>query len=592
MKPIYHKVVKPVLLAALVAGACNVMAAQRLDLAGVNPTGFSQTANTIFTLTGLKSDELSLQYVEKLNGKNVARFQQFYRGIPVLGEAIVIKVVGDPQNRAPTLMSGTVLRNLDQDLPGIKPTISEKTALDQAKTLSRAQNISEEKVNLYIKQGANGAAALVYVVSFKNNGAAAASRPSYLIDATSGAVLDSWEGQEFARKFGPGDAYRKAFETLTQMPGWDKTKASQVIGYARDVYWTEGSKFTQGACGAEKAAADLGWNVADVRAAFNLAGTCHGSVAIDTIAQVEPVDLSDAVSGEVVRVNQLPSQAAAGSGARLTQRAINTGRLYNYTGWQALGSNVNNLGSHGTLDFAQNRFTAVIGSAPTRPKSICFNSHQLGSGANPCLANYSGWTPVQFRYNGTGTYSQNTVFTAWTAVPGYSSVTVPNYKTTAQDIGGYVLYSQATAKQNSWSVTTSAGIKIAQEFSVPLFGGAKTSVEVSLGISAMVAKSDTTTMTTNFIAPVRSVPAGKAVKYQLVEQWKPTKTIWSVPVELTGTVGADYGSGKWNGHYYWGLAAGSYFYEYGTGSGSEKATITVDERLEHGFKVIATIVNQ
>jgi Peptidase propeptide and YPEB domain/Fungalysin/Thermolysin Propeptide Motif len=592
MKAIYHKVVKPVLLAALVAGACNVMAAQRLNLASVNPTGFSQTANTIFTLTGLNSDELSLQYVEKLNGKNVARFQQFYRGIPVLGEAIVIKVVGDPQNRAPTLMSGTVLRNLDQDLPGIKPAISEKTALDQAKTLSRAQNISEEKVNLYIKQGANGAAALVYVVSFKNNGAAAASRPSYLIDATSGAVLDSWEGQEIARKFGPGDAYRKAFETLAQMPGWNNTKASQVIGYARDVYWTEGSKFTQGACGAEKAAADLGWNVADVRAAFNLAGTCHGSVAIDAIAQVEPLDLSNAVSGEVVRVNQLPSQAAAGSGARLTQRAINTGKLYNYTGWTNLGSTVSSLGSHGSLEYAKDRFSSVIGSYPTRPNSVCFYDYKLGSGgSNPCLANYSGWTPVQYRYNGTGTYSQNTVYTAWTAVPGYSAVTVPNYKSTAQNIGGYILYSSATATQNNWSVTTSVGIKIAQEFSVPLFGGAKTSVDVSLGVSAMVAKSTTTTITTNFLAPVISVPAGKAVKYQLVQQWKPVRTVWSVPLQFSGSVGADYGSGKWNGHYFWQVPATSYFYDY-AGTGSEKATIVVDERLEHGFKVIATIVSQ
>ncbi len=595
MKPIYHTVVKPVLLAALVAGACDAMAAQRFDLASVNLNARGLAPQSILTLTGLSNTELEFQFAEKVNGQNVARFQQFYRGIPVLGQAVVAKVSGDPKHATPTALSGVILRNLDQDLPSIKPGISEKTALEHAKTLSRTQNTSAEKVNLYIQQGPNGAARLVYIVSFKNDSAAAASRPSYLIDATNGAVLDSWEGVETARKFGPGDTYKKAFDALTQMPGWNLAKASQVIGLARDVYWTEGSKLNQGACGAAKAAADLGFKVADVSAAFNIAGSCHGNVEVAALAAPVPIDATNAVFGNMFQVDDHQSDAA--SGARLTQRAISSGTLSASTGWQWLNNNVQNLGSHGTYDFAKYRFQQVLGQAtgksPPLPASVCFGTGYYVYGStttwNACAKVMSASDQAQFRYVGTGTYTKDTAYTPWYTVPDVKAVERRNYLNTAQLIGGDTLYTSATAISKNWSVATSAGVKITEKLSVPLVE--ETSIEVSLGITSTVGGSITQTYTTNLVAPKISVPAGKAVRYELVQKWQPITTVWSVPVQFSGYVGSDYNGGWSDGvhnWHTWAVPAANYFYEYT--SGSEKARITVNQRKLQTFTILATII--
>lgn len=63
--------------------------------------------------------------------------------------------------------------------------------------------------------------------------------------------------------------YNKAFCTLAQTPGWGVVKAFKVFARANRDYWTASSTFNQGACGVETATQDLGFNVADVTAAFS-----------------------------------------------------------------------------------------------------------------------------------------------------------------------------------------------------------------------------------------------------------------------------------------------------------------------------------
>ena len=70
--------------------------------------------------------------------------------------------------------------------------------------------------------------------------------------------------------------FNKAFYTLAKTSGWTVRKAFEVMADANRVYWTANSTFNQGACGVEKAAADRGYNVADVTAAFNVVGVTGG----------------------------------------------------------------------------------------------------------------------------------------------------------------------------------------------------------------------------------------------------------------------------------------------------------------------------
>ncbi len=69
--------------------------------------------------------------------------------------------------------------------------------------------------------------------------------------------------------------YNKAFYLLATKAGWDTRKAFEVMADANRLYWTASSTFNQGACGVQNAAANRGYVVADVSAAFAAVGvTC------------------------------------------------------------------------------------------------------------------------------------------------------------------------------------------------------------------------------------------------------------------------------------------------------------------------------
>ncbi|MEN9867106.1 MAG: hypothetical protein RL748_2696, partial [Pseudomonadota bacterium] len=69
--------------------------------------------------------------------------------------------------------------------------------------------------------------------------------------------------------------YNKAFYLLATTAGWNTRKAFEIMADANRLYWTAGSTFNQGACGVQNAAANRGYTVADVTAAFAAVGvTC------------------------------------------------------------------------------------------------------------------------------------------------------------------------------------------------------------------------------------------------------------------------------------------------------------------------------
>lgn len=69
--------------------------------------------------------------------------------------------------------------------------------------------------------------------------------------------------------------YNHAFYYLATQPGWDARKAFQVMINANSFYWTKTTTFNDGYCGVLKAAKDLKYDTAGVKAAFD-------KVSIDT----------------------------------------------------------------------------------------------------------------------------------------------------------------------------------------------------------------------------------------------------------------------------------------------------------------------
>ena len=64
----------------------------------------------------------------------------------------------------------------------------------------------------------------------------------------------------------------KAFCNLAKTPGWTTKTAFQIFARANRDYWTQTTQWNDGACGVQRAAADMGMNVAQVAAAFATVG--------------------------------------------------------------------------------------------------------------------------------------------------------------------------------------------------------------------------------------------------------------------------------------------------------------------------------
>ncbi len=199
-------VVRPLLLSVLVGAACNAMAADRVDLEKSNNANKSLMAASSFVHAhqhiGLNADELvAARSHTYANGKVVTRHQQFHQGVPVFGEAIVEHRVNGENTPA---MSGAMLSGLAKDLPNVKPNYTAAQILTIAKTKAQVFNTENDQAKLYVKQGADGVARLVYAVNFLAKDAAKPSRPHFMIDANTGTVLEQWDGITHVDATGPG----------------------------------------------------------------------------------------------------------------------------------------------------------------------------------------------------------------------------------------------------------------------------------------------------------------------------------------------------------------------------------------------------
>jgi Zn-dependent metalloprotease len=167
------------------------------------------------------------------DGKRKVRYQQFYQGVPVWGENPIVAEQAVGRNgvlsdAAPTFVSGTLVEGINADLPMAKPRLG----LDDARRLLRAQvvshganlaNAEHDDINLQVQLDKNGRAQFVYVASIFLHGPTP-SRPSFVIDANTGAILQSWDDLQHREATGIGGNekvgayhYGKEYKTLSIM---------------------------------------------------------------------------------------------------------------------------------------------------------------------------------------------------------------------------------------------------------------------------------------------------------------------------------------------------------------------------------------
>lgn len=198
----FQAVLRPTLLATLIAASFGAAAADRIDLSTINGNQVKSIvggATSASQALGLAAAELrELRSKQYPGGRTVRRYEQLYQGVPVWGEAIVEHLVtgnGLVAGAGERSFHGAMLSNLAKDIPTVKPALSTTQALNAAKVAARTVGAtSNEQSKLFVKQDGNGPAKLVYLTSYLTTVNGAPSRPHFLIDANSGAVLEKWEG--------------------------------------------------------------------------------------------------------------------------------------------------------------------------------------------------------------------------------------------------------------------------------------------------------------------------------------------------------------------------------------------------------------
>lgn len=179
-------------------------AADRDATVNLSTKSFKKSLKTRADLFGLDSNnalKAKKSYIDA-NGDTTTRFVQMYKGIPVLGDDII--VTRDKRKNVKST-HGFAIRNIKNDIDSVSATIDSNKAISIAKSINYKKNASyeNETSKLSIWQDKASKARLVYVVSYVVH-SDKPSRPYFIIDANSGAVLDSYENIQHAEASGPG----------------------------------------------------------------------------------------------------------------------------------------------------------------------------------------------------------------------------------------------------------------------------------------------------------------------------------------------------------------------------------------------------
>lgn len=141
------------------------------------------------------------------NGDVTIRYRQVYRGIPVIGDDVIVTRRG---NGSVKRLHGYALFDISKDIVNVTSAVSEKKLMRLAKQLSANETVDSKTIEyenessrLAIWRDENGKARLVYEVSFMQY-ANLPSRPYYIFDAKTGEVLKHFDSLRYFNATGPG----------------------------------------------------------------------------------------------------------------------------------------------------------------------------------------------------------------------------------------------------------------------------------------------------------------------------------------------------------------------------------------------------
>ncbi len=134
--------------------------------------------------------------------------------------------------------------------------------------------------------------------------------------------------------------YNKAFYLLATTAGWNTKTAFQAFARANRDYWTGSTNFNQGACGVQRAAADMGLNVQNVINAFSQVGVTASGTNCGGGTNAPPAaNFTSAPNGLTVQFTDTSSDSDGSIASRswnfgdgTTSTAINPSKTYSAAG--------------------------------------------------------------------------------------------------------------------------------------------------------------------------------------------------------------------------------------------------------------------
>ncbi|MGC9553169.1 M4 family metallopeptidase [Vibrio metoecus] len=174
------------------------------DVSFVQQALVQQQYSMVSTVDGFKA----VNTVHLPNGKVKVRYQQLYNGVPVYGTAIVATQSGKDISQ----VYGQMAQQLDADLSTVTPDIDTQQVIrlavdhfSQSNGVEKSEPLPVEnaKAQLMVRLDDNQQAQLVYLVDFFVASQTPA-RPFYFMSATTGEVLEQWDGINHVQAIGSG----------------------------------------------------------------------------------------------------------------------------------------------------------------------------------------------------------------------------------------------------------------------------------------------------------------------------------------------------------------------------------------------------
>jgi hypothetical protein len=572
--------VRNTLACAVIMSLSALHCAHAAQLVKIEPTASSKNAQkSVYESRGLQPSQLEPVESMSIDGGVLVRFAQYFDGHPIYGAHITAElgvhdsVDGNAYSAAVRgLLSGYQAFDVEksQNKSWIEMDKNQAFAIAKVGLSQPILNLDREFADPYIYIDQAGLARAVFLVVVSGTTKLGDFRTSTLLDRTSGSIIDQWDSLDKNDGNGPGQLLKPVKTSLAAF-GWSEDKIINLMHHAQKMYWADNTDMSQSACGADRAALDLGYDVAQVKQAFNVAGKCRSNRRSFQISAPEP----DALALQQTDYAPAPISKAVGS--------VSYGPFTRLQ--HADMMKLSNLGSGRAVVL---RADTALGYSFWDPKYVqqVFINDNVYSVLGRSTAGKTCEqqdTCVSGRLSRTITKDTVDALSGWITWPGTSSQTEASSQ-----------YSVSFPRELRWgkqtqtSDTTISTVQVLQQLKGTVSFSDALGAEYSITYSDSMATSNTDTVTTaeSFYSPAFRIPAYCTAKVTLKYRFKLAKREYDIKTDLSGWIRMYVRNDFTQQYFTEALTAEDYFKPW-EGVTAYKASQTSKESLETKVEILA-----